>query len=94
MIKAISTARLTYSECYPELLPMLLNLSTAYENQKKFPDAIITLYSALSLASRVFGEKHMHYIIVIIALASLHYEIPDIEQAIKFQTKAVEMLEI
>jgi hypothetical protein len=55
MIKAISIARLTYSECYPELLPMLLNLSTVYENQKKFPDAIVTLYSALSLASRVFG---------------------------------------
>lgn len=72
---------------------MYLNVSTVYEVQKKYPDAIMSLYYALNTSIRIFGERHVHTAIVFSALASLHYEIPDIEQCIKYQQKAVEILE-
>jgi hypothetical protein len=72
---------------------MYLNLSTVYETQKKYPDAIMSLYYALNSSIRISGEKHVHTAIIYTALASLHYEIPDIEQCIKYQLKGVEILE-
>jgi hypothetical protein len=72
---------------------MYLNLSTVFETQKKYPDAIMSLYYALNTCIRIYGERHVHTAIVYTALASLHYDIPDIEQCIKFQMKGVEILE-
>lgn len=73
MHKAIFLAKFAYSECYPEIILMYLNLSTVYETQKKYPDAIISLFLALNSSIRIFGEKHVHTAIIFTALASLHY---------------------
>lgn len=48
---------------------------------------------ALNISSRVYGQQHLHTAIILSALASLHYDIPDIEQAIKFQEKCIAILE-
>jgi hypothetical protein len=55
MQKSIFLAKFAYSECYPEIILMYLNLSTVYETQKKYPDAIMSLYFALNTSVRVFG---------------------------------------
>lgn len=71
---------------------MHMNLSTVYEAQKKYTDAIMSLFMALNISIRVYGQVHLHTAIVFSALASLHYEIPDIEQTIKFQHRSVAIL--
>ena len=72
---------------------MYLNLSTVYEAQKKFTDSIMSLFIALSISIKVYGNNHLHTAIIYSALASLHYDIPDIEQAIKYQQKSIGILE-
>lgn len=72
---------------------MYLNLSTVYQTQKKFTDAIMSLFLALNTSIKVFGEKHLHTAIIFTALASLHFQIPDIEQCIRYQLKAIEILQ-
>lgn len=47
---------------------------------------------ALSISTRVYGQNHLHTAIILSALAALHYDIPDIEQAIKFQQKSISIL--
>ena len=72
---------------------MYMNLSSVYEAQKKFTDAIMALFSVVNISIKVYGQKHLHTAIVFSALASLHYEIPDIQQAIHFQQKSILILE-
>lgn len=55
MQKAIFLAKFAYSECYPEIILMYLNLSTVFETQKKYPDAIMSLYYALNTSIRIYG---------------------------------------
>ena len=55
-----------------------MNLSTVYESQRKYTDAIMSLFMALNISSRVYGPHHLHTAIILSALASLHYDIPDI----------------
>ena len=69
-----------------------MNLSTIYEAQKKFTDAIMSLFIALNISIKVYGQKHLNTAIVYSALASLHYDIPDIGQTIKYQQKAISIL--
>ena len=57
---------------------MHMNLSTVYESQRKYTDAIMSLFMALNISSRVYGPHHLHTAIILSALASLHYDIPDI----------------
>ena len=92
ILKALFLAKFCYSECYPEVIIIYLNLSTVYETQKKYTDAIMSLFMALNISIKVYGEKHLHTAIVFSALASLHFEIPDIEQCIKYQQKAINIL--
>jgi len=53
----------------------------------------MSLFIALNISTKVYGNKHLHTAIIFSALASLHYDIPDIEQAIKFQEKCISILE-
>jgi hypothetical protein len=53
----------------------------------------MSLFIALNISTKVYGSKHLHTAIIFSALASLHYDIPDIEQAIKFQEKCISILE-
>lgn len=48
---------------------------------------------ALNISIKVYGQIHLHTAIVFSALASLHYDIPDIEQTIKFQQRSIAILE-
>jgi tetratricopeptide (TPR) repeat protein len=93
MLKAIFLAKLAYSECYPEVMVMHMNISTVYEAQRKYTDAIMSLFLALNISIRVYGQTHLHTAIIFSALASLHYDIPDIEQTIKFQQRSISILE-
>ena len=72
-IRAILVAKCAFSEAYPELLIMLMNLSSIYEAQKKFSDAIIALYMALNICFKIYTEKHAHTAILFAALAALHF---------------------
>jgi hypothetical protein len=72
---------------------MHMNLSTVYEAQRKFTDAIMSLFMALNISIKVYGNNHLHTAIVYSALASLHYDIPDIEQTIKYQQRSIAILE-
>ena len=93
LLKAIFTAQFAYSECYPEIIVMYMNLSTIYEAQRKFPDAIMSLFMAINIALKVYGNNNLNTAIIYSALASLHYDIPDIDQAIKYQQKSISILE-
>ena len=93
LLKAIFVAKLSYSECYPELIVMLMNLSTIYEAQRRYTDAIMSLFSALNISIKVHGREHLNTAVIYSAIASLHYDIPDIGQAIKYQQKAILILE-
>lgn len=93
ILDAIFVATVTYSECYPELLLLYLNLSTVYEAQHKYTDALFCLFRALDISLNVFGENHLHTAIILSALATSHYEIPDIAQSIKYQTRCLAIME-
>ncbi len=84
-MKSIYYASVAYSESYPELLTLYMNLSTVYEIQKKYPEAIISLVQGLNIVKNIYGEEHIHLGIFYAALASLHFEIPDIRKSIQFQ---------
>ena len=53
----------------------------------------MSLFIALNISIKVYGQKHLNTAIVYSALASLHYDIPDIGQTIKYQQKAISILE-
>lgn len=53
----------------------------------------MSLFMALNISIKVYGQIHLHTAIVFSALASLHYDIPDIEQTIKFQQRSIAILE-
>ena len=72
---------------------MYMNLSTVYQAQKKYTDAILSLFLALNIAIKVYGKIHLHTAIIYSALGSLHYDIPDIQQAIKYQQKSIVILQ-
>jgi len=93
LLKAIFLAKFAYSECYPEVMVMHMNLSTVYQAEKKFTDAIMSLFMALNISIKVYGNNHLHTAIIFSALASLHYDIPDIEQAIRYQQRSISILE-
>lgn len=48
---------------------------------------------ALNISIKVYGNNHLHTAIIFSALASLHYDIPDIEQAIRYQQRSISILE-
>ena len=54
----------------------------------------MTLVTALETCRKVYGENHMHSAVMLAALASLHAEIPDIAQAIKYQQQAADILSL
>jgi hypothetical protein len=49
-----------------------MNLSTVYEIQKKYPEAIMSLAQGLGIVRNIYGEDHIHLGIFYAALASLH----------------------
>ena len=54
----------------------------------------MSLFKALNISIKVYGNNNLNTAIIYSALASLHYDIPDIEQAIKYQEKSINILEI
>jgi hypothetical protein len=54
MFRALYYAYLSFSEAYPEILVLWMNLSTIYEIQKLYTEAIMTLYEGLRVCIKVF----------------------------------------
>lgn len=67
----IATA--SYGEEYPEILSGYLNLSTIFEAEEKFTDAIFCISKALDLSLNIFGELHVNTAVCYAALALLHF---------------------
>ena len=53
----------------------------------------MSIFMALNISIKVYGNSSLNTAVVLAALASLHYDVPDIEQAIKYQNKSISILE-
>jgi hypothetical protein len=54
MFKALYYAYVSFGEVYPEVLILWMNLSTIYEIQKQYTEAIMSLYEGLRVCLKVF----------------------------------------
>ena len=73
MIKMLFLATTSYGEEYPEIIPGYLNLSTIYEAEEKFTDAIFCISKALDISLSIFGEEHLNTAVCYAAMALLHF---------------------
>ncbi len=54
LFKAIYYAYMSFGEIYPEILTLWLNLSTIYEIQKQYTEAIMCLFEGLRICLKIF----------------------------------------
>lgn len=56
-------------------------------------DAITSISHALRIVLKFYGENHLNTAVCYASMATLHFEIPDIEKSIFFQEKSIQILQ-